>query len=981
MMLPLRFPALVALALLGAFAALLRGEEAFTSRVWETDDGMPHNGINAILRRRDGFLWVGTQGGLVRLDGMEILQRRSPLLANPRSSRVVELIEEDPSTLLVACDASGLVRLSQEGFSVHPLSESIGGGTRILSLFHESTAVFWVMSSDRRLWRWNRGRVMTFPAPDEPNTNAPGSIAMGDGGEVFIARGKGLESFKDGLLATIPDVPWQMITISPTSGGGIWIASPDAVWRREDGRLEQLAASTPWSSAPPSALLEDRDGALWVGSKAHGLFRWVEGDFHPVATSHPRLTALHADHEGNIWAGTSGGGLNLIQHARFRVLGENAGWTPAIDGGVCEDAVGRLWFANSGGGLRRVEGGRIQAPPALEGWPTKAIAIYPDPEGDLWVGSNNQLYRIDSDLRAPPQRIGIPDLGRVHVVHVTRDGTAWVGGEGGLLASIKDGQPTLHDASHGYTGVQAQAICEDSRGAVWIGTEEGSLFEKMGERFVRRELPPRTSGSGIRAMLADKEGDIWIGTGGGGLLVGQGGEFSVLSDEHGLPDNTISQLIEDDFGALWFGTSRALFKATKAELLECAAGKIAWVTSIKYGKHDGLAGFSAAANYQPSTWKTRDGRLLFVSRKGLVITSPGQQPMERSGPRVHIEKFTVDGRHRLEGDTRIPSGFRKLDVQFTAPTFISPGKIRFRYRLSGLESEWNESGTVRSASYARLAPGKYRFEVIACNSDLVWNPEAAMLHFEVVPVWWETWWARSLGVLAAVWLLTSIVRYWSHQRLKKRLLELEATRRIDIERTRIARDLHDGLGAGLTQIGMMAEELAEDVAELEEMKTYSSRIAGRVRGLARDLDAAVWTVSPKNDTLAALASYIGQYAIEYFRETPVRCRVNIPQDVPNTPLSPDVRHHLFLMAKEILNNVLKHSGASRVTLSVHSEGDRFHLGIEDDGHGFAGDSPAPLGGHGLKNIRERVRELGGNVVIRSSPSGTSIVIELPCPES
>ena len=983
-MLPLRSPALVALTALGAFAAVLSGQErageSFSSRVWETDDGMPHNGINAILHRRDGFLWVGTQGGLVRLDGVEILQRRSSLLTNPRSSRVVELIEENPSTLLIACDASGLVRLTKEGLSVHPLSESIGAGTRILSLFQESPDVFWVMSSDRQIWRWDHGNVTRFAATPDVKMNTPGSIAMGESGEVFIARGNGLEFFKGGTLAPVSEVPWKMITITQTSRGGLWIASQDSLWRREDGRLEQLAGSTPWSGAPPSALLEDREGALWIGSKAHGLFRWTGGAFHPVHTSHPRLTALHEDHEGNIWAGTSGGGLNLIQHARFHVLGESAGWTPDIEGGVCEDMAGRLWFANSGVGLRQVSGGAIQAAPAIEGWPAKAIAIHPHPGGDLWVGSNNQLYRIDAGLTKPPERIDIPPLGKVHVVHIARNGIVWVGGEGGLLASIQDGTPTLHDSTRGYTGVQAQAICEDNSGTVWIGTEEGSLFRAEGSRFLRHELPPRTSGSGIRALLADKEGNIWAGTGGGGLLVGQGKEFSVISEEEGLPDDVISQLVEDDFGALWFGTSRALFKATKAELLECAAGKTVAVNSIKYGKHDGLTGFSAAANYQPSAWKARDGRLLFVSRKGLVITSPGQQPMERRGPRVHIEKFAVDGRQRSDTDTRVPSGFRKLDIQFTAPTFISPGKIRFRYRLAGLESEWNEAGTVRSASYARLAPGKYRFEVIACNSDLVWNPRAAILPFEVVPAWWETWWARTLEVLAAVGLLTVLVRYWSHRRLKKRLQELEATRRIDMERTRIARDLHDGLGAGLTQIGMMAEELAEDVSELEEMKTYSSRIAGRVRGLARDLDAAVWTVSPKNDTLAALASYIGQYAIEYFRETPVRCRVHIPQDIPDSPLSPDVRHHLFLMAKEIMNNVLKHSGASHVTLSIRSEHDRFHLGVEDDGHGFSGGNQTPLGGHGLKNIRERVMELGGTVDIRSSPEGTAIVIELPHPK-
>jgi signal transduction histidine kinase len=205
---------------------------------------------------------------------------------------------------------------------------------------------------------------------------------------------------------------------------------------------------------------------------------------------------------------------------------------------------------------------------------------------------------------------------------------------------------------------------------------------------------------------------------------------------------------------------------------------------------------------------------------------------------------------------------------------------------------------------------------------------------------------------------------------------LEATRRIDLERSRIARDLHDGLGASLTQIGMMAEELAEDVSEPDEMKTYSVRLAGRVRGIARDLDAAVWTVTPQNDTLPALSSYICQYAIEYFRDSPLRCRVHMAEDIPEQPLSPDARHHLFLTAKEVMNNALKHSGASHLDLDIRVEDGHFRLGFRDDGHGFP-EGAETSGRHGLQNIRERVMELGGTVEIQSSAQGTVITVLVP----
>ena len=972
---------LTILWMLSGFAKARNPEQAgFSTRAWETDEGLPHNGVNGIYQDGGGFLWLATQGGLVRFDGIDFVQRRSPLLVNPRTSRVAGIIRENAGTLLVACDVSGLVRFDKQGFSSHPLAGSLGTSRRINALLSEGEDSFWVLKHDRQVWRWANGKATHFPSPAGANISALGSLARARDGTIYVARGLGLERFDGETLVRVPEIEPLAITITASSTGGLWIASGDSMWKWDGGIPATVASSAPWAPAPPAARRGGSPGAGGVGADGAGGLTATRPQFQAIQLSHPRITALHEDVEGNVWAGTSGGGLNLIQRARFQLLGRSAGWTPDIEGCVCECPAGKFWFANSGVGLRQVGEGRLLPAPGLEGWPAKAIPIHPDLENQLWAGSNNQLLRINPDLSQPPERIGPPAAGKFHVIHAAKDGTVWAGGENSALMAVGKNGITSYGPASGYTGKQAQAICDDAAGNLWVGTEEGDIFRGKDGRFTKLPALPGLDGSGIRALHGDAGGNVWIGTGGAGLFVGRAGGFTAITEEHGLPDSVVSQLAEDDFGTLWFGTSRALFKATKTELLACAAGKIPAVTPVKYGKEDGLTGFSAAANYQPSAWKAKDGRLFFVSRKGLVITDPGMQPTERQGPQVHIEKLVIDGKARALDDTRLPSAARKLDFHFTAPTFISPAKVRFRYRLVNFESDWNEGGTQRSASYSRLMPGKYRFEVMACNSDLVWNPKATVLPIEIVPAWWETWWARALAIIAGAGLLAAAVRYWSHQRLKARLRELEATRRVDLERSRIARDLHDGLGAGLTQIGMMAEELAEDVSELEEMKRYSGRLATRVRGIARDLDAAVWTVTPKNDTLAALSSYICQYAIEYFRETPVRCRVELMPEIPETNLSPDARHHLFLTAKEIMNNVLKHSGAKNVTLGMRGTAGRFYLEISDDGHGFPNPGAGSGGRHGLRNIRERVKELGGTVEIRSTSTGTAIVIGLPLPK-
>lgn len=968
-------------------AALAAGDETqFSMRKWETDEGLPHNGVNGIYQGREGFLWLATQGGLTRFDGLEFVVRRSPLLTNARTSRVVDIIEENSSTLLVGCDVSGLVRMTKDGFSVHPLGEAMGEQRRINSMLSEAPDVFWILRSDRQVWRWDHGKIIHFPQPVGANVAAFGTLARGKDGSIYVARGIGVERFDGKDLVRVPEIEaagLSGLTICASANGGLWLASADALLKWDGGAPVPVPATVPWSQAPPIAMLEDREGAVWIGSKADGLFRCSGTEIRLIKTSHERIASLHEDREGNLWAGTSGGGLNQIQHARFQVLDKQAGWTPDIEGCVTECPPGKMWFANSGVGLRQVSEGLLLPPPDLANWPGRAIPMYPDPDRNLWVGANAQLLRVTPDLSVPPERVGAEMAGKYHAIYVTPTGTVWGGGENFVLVSVQEGKLTSYGPESGYTGKQAQAICEDTAGYLWVGTEEGDLFRGKDGRFTNVEALPGPDRSGIRALHGDAQGNLWVGTGGAGLLVKRknAGDFATLTVEQGLPDGVISQIVEDGHGMLWLFTSVGLMKAAKGDLLDCAAGKTGRITVVRYGKEDGLEGFSAAANYQPGAWKAKDGRLWFVSRKGIVIADPREEEAaERTGPRVIIETLLVDGKARAAGDNRIPSVARKLDFDFTAPTFISPEKVRFRYRLAGLEQEWNEGGKLRTASYAQLTPGKYQFEVIACNSDLVWNTRAAVFPFEVVPAWWETWLARTLALMLGAGLLTMAVRYWSHQRLKARLLELEANRRIDMERSRIARDLHDGLGAGLTQIGMMAEELAEDMSDPQEMKTYSTRIAGRARGIARDLDAAVWAVSPKNDTLAALSAYIGQYAIEYFRETPVRCRVELPESIPDAPLSPDARHHLFLMAKEIMNNVLKHSGARNVTLAIRTTAQRFHLEIADDGHGFPADDAATAGRHGLKNIRERVAELGGSVVIHSSSAGTTIAIELPLPK-
>jgi signal transduction histidine kinase len=319
---------------------------------------------------------------------------------------------------------------------------------------------------------------------------------------------------------------------------------------------------------------------------------------------------------------------------------------------------------------------------------------------------------------------------------------------------------------------------------------------------------------------------------------------------------------------------------------------------------------------------------------------------------------------------------RKLEFHFTAPTYLAPERVRFRYRLEGFESAWVESGTRRFATYPALRPGRYVFTVSASNGGHEWSAVPARVALEILPMWWETWWARFLALSVAGVSLVALVRFWSQRRLKARLALFEQNQRLELERVRIARDLHDDLGASLTQASMMAEELSEDGGDSIATKAQSAVLAARVRTIARDLDAVVWTVSPKNDSLASLSAYLADYAEEYFRASPLECRTHVDQNIPAAPLSPEIRHHLFMIAKEVLNNVLKHARAKTVDLTMRMVADVFELIIADNGIGFSTSAAGSSGRNGLRNLHARASESGCSLEIVSTPQGTTATLRL-----
>ena len=572
-----------------------------------------------------------------------------------------------------------------------------------------------------------------------------------------------------------------------------------------------------------------------------------------------------------------------------------------------------------------------------------------------------------------------------------RGGGLWIGTGDGLLR-YQAGKAAWAETNAQLRLRDVRALAEASDGTLWFGTS-GSGLARLKDGVIRRYGKADGLASDfIECLHLDRAGALWIGTFGNGLYRLKQGRFAVINQDQGLPNSVICHIEEDAQGFFWMSSHGGIIRASKAELDQCADGQPGQVRWLTYGISDGLPTLKCSGGLQPAGCTTPDGRLWFPTTEGLVTVDPRNVRTNPVAPPVVIEGLLVDDQPvALSPDSsaplKIPPGRHRFEFQYTGLSFVAPEKVRFKYRLAELESDWVDTGTKRAANYSHLPPGHYRFEVLACNNDGVWNEQGASLSFILLPFFWQTWWFRGLG--GAIVLLAASGGVWfdTRRRMRYKLARLERQRAIEYERARIARDIHDDLGSHLTRITMLSESARGDLDHPAEAGADLDRIYHTARELTRAMDEIVWAVNPKFDTLEGLVNYLEKFAQDFLATAGLRCRLDMPVQFPPWPLTSEVRHNLFLAFKEALNNVVKHAAASEVRIALTLTPAGFELTVEDNGRGFTpvgskARSPAPsdrfASGNGLENMPRRLEEAGGRCDIRSATGkGTTIVFVVP----
>ncbi len=955
------------------------------------EDGL--SAVTSIIQTHDGYLWLGTLYGLVRFDGVRFTVFDENNTPGLKSSQIVHLFEDSQSNLWVGTESAG-VGLIRDG---QVKSLDIGQGSRagrLMSACEDSRGAVWLYTADGQLCRYRHGTVQVRPFGAQYSSNCR-ALAVEKSGLLWVGVDWGLFGIGPTAGNDPNDFPLQQFFqvnkldfLLASPGGGYWRLADGRVQKWTANRLERDLGPYPWSqNVPVTAACEDREGNLVVGTYGAGVF-WSDaaGHFTQLASeqglSHMYILALCVDREGDLWVGTNGGGLNRVKKAVFHVLEPTRGLTVQS---VCEDGQGGLWIGYNGDRVDHWTGGGPQRFAVAPGSNVKAV--FADRQQRLWVGLWSALgpglFQWQADQFQPA--VGFDAFDRqVSAVYQDRRGLLWVGTQGGLARRDEHGW-NLFTKRDGLASDVVRAIAEDREGNLWIGTG-GGLSRLRDGTFTSYHKADGLPSDNISSLWVDAEGALWVGTS-GGLARFHHDQWRSYTTRDGLISNSIGYLAEDGQGALWIGSNAGLMRVPLPALNNPARGPTNPLPCRAYGKADGLPTRECSSGSQPAVCRAPDGTLWFPTINGLVSVNPAHLSPNTNPPPVVIESVRVEGQEQntnsLRGPMRqivtVPAGKERLEIQFTCLNLSAPERARFQYRLENHEAAWNELpappvGSAPVARYSNLPPGRYRFQVIACNEDGVWNQAGSTLAVVVLPPFWRTGWFLGVTTAGLLGLVVAGVHYLSTQKLARQLEGMRQQEALEKERARIARDIHDQLGASLTQISLLGELVEGDKHAPDEVEAHARQISQTARDTTRVLDEIVWTVNPSNDTLDGLITYVCKYAQEYLAVAGLRYRLEAPPQLPGTPISPEVRHNVFLAAKEAVTNVVRHAHATEVHLRLRLQPGVFTLEIQDNGRGPAGlAEKAAQSRNGLRNMRKRMEDVGGSFSFGPAPDGGTVV--------
>ena len=759
----------------GQVAVTIDPTEAFreySHQIWQAEDGLSEDSIQAISQSADGLLWLGTERGLVRFDGLrfKVFSRQNvPQLAD---GYIQALFSDADGTLWIGTRTGGLVSFKGGAF------RRVDGGPADGSITHiarDKAGRLWIATAAGLEQLIDGKWVPVLAASGIPQGNVTalladdqGNLWVGteDSGLMWIAAASNACQAVKGISSP------KIQALFQDHQGAVWIGTAGGGLNRlENGKITTYTAREGLSSSDVLSIGESTDGHLWVGTNGGGLDRMEQDHFTAYTTkqglSNDVILCLYSTAEGNLWIGTDGGGLNRLKHRDFLTYTPNDGLAHNQSTSIYEDGKGAVWIGTEGGGLSRLQNGRFTTYTVRQGLSSNLIrALAEDQDGNLWVGTDGaglDLFR-DGKFTTYTHHDGLSN-DFVLCLLPSRNGDLWVGTAGGLTR-FSHGKFLPFKPPDVLADDVIMSLRQSTDGSIWIGSIRGGLH-----RLKDGKLTTFGPGNGLPAEFVvssyeDSDGTMWFGTNGGGLCRYQNGRFTVYTSRQGLFDDTIFQILEDSRGNLWMSSGVGVFRVPKQELNDVGSGKLQSVTSYSYGRADGMKSAECTGRSQPAGWKTRDGKLWFPTIKGVAVVDPERLTMNSTPPTLLIEALRADkAAVGPPSAPQFPPGTSQLEIHYIGVNLLAPEKIRFKYQLEGFDKAWVDAGGRTTAYYTNLSPRHYRFRVLACNSGGVWNAIGESIEFSIQPYFYQTlyFYAASgftffLGILGIYRLRERVIR-------------------------------------------------------------------------------------------------------------------------------------------------------------------------------------------------------------------------------
>jgi len=976
---------LLSLAAPAQAASLVRDEE-FILRNWDTEDGLPSSTANSMARDRQGYLWLATWRGLARFDGnrWEVFnQRTTPALEND----LLGYVWTDRSrSILISAGNGGLTRFETNRFT-NILTPSDTGNIAIRDLAEDDSGALWLATKVGLLCLRDGKLTCYTTANGLPSTNLP-AVFCDDARQMWVVSGQALLTLQDGTWQRAKLPPGlNVLRAAPCHEGGVWIMARDGnkirllQWQgASPGKVSEII---PW---PPGMLMgefasvvEDHSGRVFCANQQSILVRHPNGQWHQLLPNaalgniNNNFVSMYLDPDDTLWIGSERNGLYQVRPRLAQTLPlpvTAPSWLEVLTVAVARD--GSIWAGTDRRGIchwsdsghtNMMWFGRESGLGSL-----MVNALLEDSRTNLWAGTTAGLCcwngnRFQAVNGAPPLK------GIINTLLEDSQGDLWVGGETGL-ARWRNGTAETFTPPQQHVA----ALAEDPAGRIWAGLTGGRLFVKETNSaafvLVNTASPMLNH---ICGMHATSDGSIWILTFGNGLFRWKSGSMQRWAWALGtLPSDHLFAAIEDLRGNLWISCERGIFGIMRETLNQPAGTSNIPLVSWRLQPGDGLAQKVCSGQGQPVASRSSDGRLWFPNGIAVAIFDPAEITTRHTPPTPVIEQVLVNGEaltNNLNG-FQILSGTRTVIFHYTAPDPISAENQKYRTRLDGLDDDWMDAGNNRDVSYTRLRPGNYVFHAMVDYPDGSRAASTNAITFKVIPHIYER---PSIRVAAAIFILfatAAAVRRWERARAARRLARLQFQQEMERERARIARDIHDELGSGLTEIILLSDSLRHESPHTDDDKKLAQEIHERAQMLTQEMDEVVWAVNARNDTIEGLLNYLNDFAQRHLNLAGIDCHLDMPPDISNHPISAEVRHNLFLAAKEAINNITKHSRATEASIRAAFIPPKFTLTIEDNGCGIDVANARPHG-NGLRNMNQRLVEIGGECLIEPMPAGGS----------